>query len=101
MCSNPGRAIYTQGSAEGQKQQTRGMRVHARTHTHTHTHTHTQRQTDGLTRRDGSDDHGGQDAPRSALCRLEAQDKALNLKPQNGEHQCPEVRGEETMEDPR
>ena len=71
------------------------------THAHTHTHTHTQRQTDGLTRRDGSDDHGGQDAPRSALCRLEAQDKALNLKPQNGEHQWPEVRGEETMEDPR
>ena len=96
MCSNPGRAIYTQGSAEGQKQQTRGMRVHACAHTHTHA----ERQTDGFTRRDGSDEHGGQDAPRSALCRLEAQDKALNLKPQNGEHQCPEVRGEEMMEDP-
>ena len=66
-----------------------------------HTHTHTRRQTDGFTRRDGSDDHGGREAPRSTLCMLEAQSKALNLKPQNGEHQCPEVRGEETMEDPR
>ena len=77
------------------------MHAHTHTHTHTHTRTHTRRQADGFTRRDGSDDHGGREAPRSALCRLEAHSKALNLKPQNGEHRCPEVRGEETMEDPR